>query len=332
MQFLELVLKIIGATIALVSEIRALRRESPFLHSRPVVTTPRRLILDQEPIPKQEPAKEEKPDMMEFQIEIEKLFSKNQLMPRIRKEFKECSDANFEAYMIEKDINPDFGFDLLAQMVLHKRADLPTLVGALRKHFGGDCQLTTDELYKAAAADLVDWSPINNQFIIRFGITAEVQADLDRYQYPLPMVIEPKELKNNKDTGYYTGSGSAILKQNHHDEDICLDHLNKMNRIKLRINQQVALTIKNRWKNLDKQKPDEEVEDYEKRVKAFQKYDRTSKDVLDMLGVSTGGEFYLTHKVDKRGRTYSQGYHVNYQGADWNKAVIEFANQEICDG
>jgi len=36
----------------------------------------------------------------------------------------------------------------------------------------------------------------------------------------------------------------------------------------------------------------------------------------------------LTHKYDKRGRCYSQGYHVNPQGNDWNKAVIEFAEKE----
>jgi DNA-directed RNA polymerase len=39
--------------------------------------------------------------------------------------------------------------------------------------------------------------------------------------------------------------------------------------------------------------------------------------------------FYLTNKYDKRGRTYSQGYHVNPQGADWNKGVIELADKEL---
>lgn len=326
MAFLEMIIKIIGVGLTLITNLRALYLESPFSYAPQPVIRPRRIFIENTSNPA--PVKENKP-MLEFQIEIEKLFSKNQLMPRIRGEFQ--AEPFFEKQMVAHDINIDFGFDLLAQMVLHKRAHLPTLVGGLRKHFEGDCQKTTDELLKAAMADLVDWSPIARQFIVKYGISADVQADLDRFQYPLPMVVEPKELKNNRDTGYFTSQNSAILRQNHHDEDICLDHLNKVNRIKFRINQQVALTIKNRWKNLDKPKPDEEEGEYKKRVKAFEKYDRTSKDVLDMLGVSTGGEFYLTHKVDKRGRTYSQGYHVNYQGADWNKAVIEFAKQEITD-
>lgn len=265
---------------------------------------------------------------LEFQIEIEKLFHKNQLFPRIKNEFLDC-DYDFPGIMRKFSIQEDFGYDLLVQMVLHKRAHLATLVGALKKHFDGDCQLTVDELHKAVMADLVDWSPVARQFIVKFGISPDVQADLDRYQYPLPMVVEPKYLYDNHDSGYYTGKSSVILRQNHHDEDVCLDHLNHVNRTKLRINQKVAKTIRNRWRNLDKPKLDEEHSEYQKRVKAFEKYDRTAHDVMNHLGLATEGEFYLTHKYDKRGRTYCQGYVVNYQGTPWNKAVIEFANQEI---
>jgi hypothetical protein len=266
--------------------------------------------------------------MLEFQIEIEKLFHKNQLFPRIRDEFEEC-EFDFTAHMLKHEINIRFGFDLLVQMVLHKRATLPTLVGTLRKHFNDDCQLTANELTKAVQTDLVDWNPSTRQFILKFGISADIQADLDRYQYPLPMVVPPVQLLDNHDTGYYTSRNSIILRQNHHDGDVCLDHLNQVNKTKFRINRDVATTVKNRWRHLDKPKADEDDGEYQKRVKAFEKYDRTAFDVMDHLGLATEGEFYLTHKVDKRGRTYCQGYVVNYQGTAWNKAVIEFANQEV---
>ncbi|MEQ1950959.1 hypothetical protein [Mesorhizobium sp. CN2-181] len=263
----------------------------------------------------------------ERQIDIETLFHKNQLMPRIYREFEDC--PVFRPYMEERGIDPDFGFSLLVQMVLHKRATLPTLVGCLRNHFDGDCQKTADALLLAAQHDLVDWNPVQRQFIIIHDITPDVQADLDRYQFPLPMVVQPKELKTNRDTGYYTGSGSVILKKNHHEEDVCLDHLNRANQVRYRINQDVATKVKNQWRNLDKQKPDEEKADFLKRVKAFEKYDRTAHDVMDTLGLTNEGEFYLTHRYDKRGRTYSGGYHVNYQGNAWNKATIELADGEI---
>lgn len=268
--------------------------------------------------------------MIEFQIETEKLFHKNQLFPRIRAEFEEC-EFNFTQFMIDNRIDPDFGMDLLVQMALHKRTRLETLVGILRKHFDGDCQATADELLKAATVDLVDWHPVKREFIVKFDISPDVQEDLDRYQYPMPMVIPPKELKNNEDTGYYTSKNSVILKDNHHNEDVCLDHLNRMNRVKLRLNQDVAIKIKNSWKGLDKQAEDEDRQEYLKRRKQFEKYDRTAHDVHLHLGIASEGEFYLTHRYDKRGRTYCQGYHVNYQGATWNKAVIEFANSELVD-
>jgi hypothetical protein len=271
------------------------------------------------------------PNALEFQVEIEKLFHKNQLHRRILAEFTTCQEIDFAGHMKQHQIDVDLGFDLLVQMVLHKRAHLPTIVGTLRKHLDGNCQKIADELVKCAQADLVDWNSTTRQFIIRFGISPDVQEELDRYQYPLPMVVEPKELKTNRDTGYYTSQNSVILRQNHHDMDVCLDHINHINMTKFRINQQVATKIKNQWRNLDKPKPDEEQGDYQKRVKAFEKYDRTAHDVMMHLGLANEGEFYLTHKYDKRGRTYCQGYVVNYQGTAWNKAVIEFANQEVIE-
>jgi hypothetical protein len=49
------------------------------------------------------------------------------------------------------------------------------------------------------------------------------------------------------------------------------------------------------------------------------------------LPLQEGNEFCLTHKYDKRGRIYCQGYPVNYQGALWNKAVIQLAAKEIVE-
>jgi hypothetical protein len=275
-------------------------------------------------------------DMREIQIDMEKLFHNNQLIPRIRREFTD-SEINFRNIMHKHDIDSDFGFDLMVQMVLHKRTTLPVLAGILRKHFKNypervQSQFTVDLIYKCIIADLVDFNPQINQFIVRYDISADVQEDLERYQYPLPMIVHPKTLHTNEDTGYFTSKDSVILKyNNHHDGDVCLDHLNRMNNIKFRINSETAVMVANQWRNLDKLKPGEERKDFQKRVKAFEKYDRTAKDVMAHLEI-VGGEFWLTHKYDKRGRVYAQGYHINYQGNTWNKAVIEFAEGEIVNG
>ena len=86
--------------------------------------------------------------------------------------------------------------------------------------------------------------------------------------------------------------------------------------------------VHNQWKGLDKQKDDETRQDFLRRVKAFKKYDETAHTVMSIL-VNAGNRFFLTHAYDKRGRTYAKGYHVNYQGNDWNKATICFAEGEI---
>lgn len=270
---------------------------------------------------------------IELQLELEELYNKNQLISRIKKEFLDCQEVDFVSYMKENHILPEFGIDLLVQMVLHKRTTLPTLVGILRKHYeplANASQLAADMLYRCAEADLVTWDEVAEQFIIEMDISSDVQEELARYQFPLPMVIEPEEVTSNRDTGYLTCRGSIILKKNHHDEDVCLDHINRMNRIRLTIDEDTAFMISNQWRNLDKPKQGETRQEFQKRVKAFEKYDQTSKEVISKV-LSLGNQFHLTHKYDKRGRVYCQGYHITYQGNDWNKAVIQLADKEFVD-
>jgi hypothetical protein len=269
----------------------------------------------------------------QHQRELELLYSKNQTLSRIRKEFTDCQQFNFEAYLEHHQIPVDFGLDVMVQMALHKRTTFPTLAGILRRHYDGyanPSQLTANMLEHCVKARIVIWDPTTEQFIVMFNITDEVQRDLDRYQYPLPMVVPPLRVMDNRDTGYFTHRSSILLRKNHHDDDVCLDHINRVNRIPFVINYDTAHMISGAWRNLDRPKPGETQADYDKRVKAFEKYDASSKDVIAKL-LAYGNEFYLTHRYDKRGRVYCQGYHVNYQGAPWNKAVIELANKEFVE-
>lgn len=263
----------------------------------------------------------------DHQESLEQLYSRCMLMPRLRREFTEDKEFEFPLYMKEQGIPEKFGIDLLCQMALHKRAKLEALVGLLRHHFEGNSQRTADMLHLAAKADLVDWSPNLKIFIVKFNISADVQYELDRFQHPLPMVIEPREIKNNLSSGYLHGSDSVLLRDNHHNDDVCLDHLNRVDKVPLTVNMNTASMIKNQWKNLDKPKVGETRIEFERRKKAFEKYDRTAMDVMALL-MQHSDRFWMTHRYDKRGRVYCQGYHVNYQGTPWNKAVCEFADKE----
>ena len=266
--------------------------------------------------------------MLALQVELEELYSKHQLMYRLRKEFAECPEFDFCAATENAGVPVKFGIDLLCQMALHKRCSLPTLIGVMYHHLK-DAQATADMLLKCVEAEMVDWLPQYECFVVAFPITDELQLELDKFQFPLPMVVPPLKVTNNSETGYWLVGGSLILKNNHHNDDICLDHINRMNAIKFTLNMDMVKLVRNRWRNLDKKKPNESRDDFDRRKRAFQKYDRTAHDVIAKLH-TYNNEFYLTHKYDKRGRTYCQGYHVNYQGTAWNKAVIEFHDKEIC--
>ena len=262
------------------------------------------------------------------QLAFEELYNKNQVIPRLKKEFM---IPEIIAQLTNKEIPEKFGISLLIQMVLHKRASASILIGILHHHFEKEenpLQACADMLVTAAKADLVDWDSFSEVFILRIDVTGDVYEDLERYQYPLPMLIEPKWINTNKESGYLTHNRSVILKDNHHDDDVCLDHINQINRTKLAINIDTVRMVQNEWANLDKQKPGEAFGDFKARKKAFEKYDRSSRDVIDHL-LMWGNEFYLTNRYDKRGRSYAQGYHVNPQGNAWNKAVVEFSNQEV---
>lgn len=268
---------------------------------------------------------------MQAQIELETLYSKNQLIPRLRYYFEEeiRSQLDLTKFFKIHKIEEDFGFSLLVQMALHRRTTLPTMVGILRHHFD-DGQATADAILKCCEVQLLHWNAAFSQLVVEpmLTIPEHVQRDLDLFQFPLPMVVEPREVKSNRDTGYVLNRGSIILKKNHHSDDVDLSHINRMNKIPMCVNLDTATMIKNAWRNLDKQKEGETKEDFEKRKRAFEKFDRTAHEVIAIM-IEQGNRFYLTHKYDKRGRTYAQGYHLTTQGNAWSKAILELADKEV---
>jgi hypothetical protein len=266
--------------------------------------------------------------LIEHQIMLEQLLDKNQLHRRIRNEFI-TSGLPFIEAMEDNGIPHTFGFDLLAQMALAKRTTVSTLVGVMRKHLGCP-QQTADMLKRCVQAELVTYDPQMRQFICNFNISQDVQEELDRFQFPLPMVVQPHEVRRNKDSGYILSNASLVLKDNYTDDDICLDHINRTNAIAFSINHAVVTKVKNSWKSLDRQKAGETADDFKRRKKAFEKFDRTAKDVINLVTQLTE-RIYLTHRYDKRGRTYCMGYHVNYQGNPWSKAIVELADKELVE-
>ena len=267
----------------------------------------------------------------ENQKMIEQFFNARQTPKLLRREL--LSSPTVVAAIQASELDEDFALDLLSHMILAKRVPVSALVGLLNHHFNGQLQQTADAIKQAVLKDLVDWDPLREQVVLRFDVDQATHDLIRQYQYLPPMIVPPLKVGNrhdrNRGSGYITiRTDSLLLKDNHHDGELCPDSLNRFNSIPLQLNIEVATRVNNTWKNLDKPKSDETYEDYQKRVKAFNRYQKDTAFTMALM-IEMGNKFYLTHKYDKRGRTYAQGYHINTQGNCWNKAVIELAEEEL---
>jgi hypothetical protein len=144
-----------------------------------------------------------------------------------------------------------------------------------------------------------------------------------RSLYLPPMVCEPNTVQSNYESAYLTYNDSLVLgKGNSHAGDICLDVINTQN--------QVALKLDTDFLSSVEEEPTHALETLEQQQQWDQfKYD--SYCVYSML-VEQGNRFWLTNKVDKRGRLYCQGYSVTSQGSAFKKAMIELADAEVVTG
>jgi hypothetical protein len=260
-------------------------------------------------------------DMTETQKNLELLFNKNQLIPVLREQFQEVTEDPFEV-------------DVLVQIYLHKQADVATMVGIFTPKWGKP-QDVADMLLECAEKDLLDFAADKGVFSLKYAVSEDVEVMLARYQYPLPMITKPKEIYSNKGaascTGYETIKAPLVLNGSDVFDgmDICVDHLNRANAVALSLDMDVLATPEGK-PLMPKRKQGEEYADYLKRKRQAETFYGVSEEVMNGL-LAFGNELYLTHKYDRRGRTYASGYHVNTQGTDWNKAVLELANKEVVE-
>lgn len=144
-----------------------------------------------------------------------------------------------------------------------------------------------------------------------------------RSAYPPPMVCAPKPVKSNYESPYLTFDDCRILgKHNGHSDDICLDVINTQAAVPLQLNTQFLSTVE--------EEPTFEL-DTPLKIREWHKFKCESYTLYSLM-VRQGNLFFLDQRVDKRGRLYSQGYHINTQGSSFKKAMIELANTEIVEG
>ena len=176
----------------------------------------------------------------------------------------------------------------------------------------------------------------------RVTLDSKITDLIQLTKYLPPMLCPPRKVDTNYSSGHLTIRDSLILgKGNFHEEEICLDSLNRFNRIPLSLNVDLMTTYSEppldfdtpekcaKWQHLH---PGESWElELEKRIDNWTKFVQLSYATARTI-IRKGNKFYFTNKTDTRGRTYSQGYHVNIQANSFRKACIEFKDEEIIEG
>jgi len=199
-----------------------------------------------------------------------------------------------------------------------------------RLHFSDKVEATTtvaELLAVLCNTDVFDITKTDKMaslmLVSNIPLSKELVTFIEESQYLPPMVCKPATLENNYSSGYLTHTDSLILGTgNHHDGDICLDVLNLMNSTALRLNTDFLDTVTEEPTfELDTQDKHEQWTEFKaKSAACYALLNQQSKTL------------YLTHKVDKRGRIYAQGYHISSQGNAYKKAMIELAHQEVVTG
>ena len=200
-----------------------------------------------------------------------------------------------------------------------------------------------------AETDLFDVKKTKEGWIVlsRVELDSEVTQYAENALYLPPLIIKPRKVRSNRDSGYITQRGESLILgfyENHHDDNICLDVINTLNSneyeldiefIKQYKEEATEVTIEQLQENarikdkvltdIDAQKKLKEIRDN------WDKYQEQGA-FFQHLMIHHGNSFYLCNKVDKRGRIYSSGYHVNVQGSSFKKAMVNFKHREIPTG
>lgn len=132
-------------------------------------------------------------------------------------------------------------------------------------------------------------------------------------KYLPPMIVQPQTVNSNKCMQYLTVKTSLIKKAlNHHEEYLAYDVVNILQSYKLSLD----LVVVNTEKELSKKPLDtlQKRENFQRMVNASK---ATYKEMIEL-----GNSFYIPWSYDKRGRIYSDGYHINYQSTEFKKALI----------
>jgi hypothetical protein len=190
-----------------------------------------------------------------------------------------------------------------------------------------DAVRTASELIVVAAnCDLYDVISANSSETGSLMIKSNWRLEEHTMQYIAdtmylpPLVCSPRVIVSNTSSGYINPvAESVILKShNHHSMPTALDALNIANSVPFELDEFIL-------NNYDEQstKPLDTLE----KVNNFQLLKNSSRKVYALM-LKLGNKFWFSWRYCKRGRLYTQGYHVNIQSTEYKKALISLSEKQ----
>ena len=217
------------------------------------------------------------------------------------------------AYCLRPELFTSVTAQLASRLKFSDKRDAITTVAEITAVLCATDAFDIEKANKMASLMVVSHIPLSERLV----------TFIEESQFLPPMVCEPLELTHNYSSGYLTHNDSLILGTgNHHDGDICLDVLNTMNKVALKLDTEFLSQVE--------EEPTFDLDTQDK-LDQWNRFKEQSYMMYSLLA-SQGNQFYLNHKVDKRGRIYCLGYHVSTQGTSFKKASLEFAKEELVTG
>ena len=208
-------------------------------------------------------------ELIDLQIDIELKFAHKHVDAKIREEIDQNPDMAVKiregAERLKNWLEGDYYSSKNARLIQLKKLDLERLVQEI---FVGIAQVLVPTLYTSVVAqlagrmgfdekrdsiatmgeiiavlcltdafDISKESPQASLTIVsRIPLSEKLVGFILNTRFLPPMLCEPKELHNNRESGYLTFNDSLILGSgNHHEGNICLDVLNRMNQVQLKL-------------------------------------------------------------------------------------------------
>lgn len=226
--------------------------------------------------------------------------------------------------------------DVLTQLVLIANDYIPLISACTVKQIKGlnkiqSVQTIGEILHCIDSTDLILWDITkDNKRIIKsnMALSDELVNRLKLLCVLPPMVVKPKRLTHNKSSGFLTIKKDSLIlgdKENHHDKCISLDVLNTLNSQALQLDLDICYKFEKEFTS----EFDKDTDKYRNQKKTYDKAKEQFEFFRDKIQDHT---IHFTHKVDKRGRVYSQGYQMSYQSGSYEKACTNLKTKEFVKG